>query len=76
MGKDLRSIAQLVRGSLYTESQIRAWVTSADKNGLAPAVTRAGRSILIDAEMFYAWREREDRRHRGTPVVNTMEVRV
>ncbi|WP_313224313.1 DNA-binding protein [Pseudoxanthomonas mexicana] len=74
MGKDLRSIAQLVRGSLYTESQIRTWVTKADKNGLAPAVTRAGRSILVDAEMFYAWREQEERRRRGTPVVNTMGV--
>lgn len=39
MGRDLRSIAQLVRGSLYTESQIRTWVTKADKNG-----TGAGRS--------------------------------
>ena len=74
MGRDLRSIAQLVRGSLYTESQIRTWVNKANKNGLAPAVLRAGRSILIDAEKFYAWREQEDRRRRGTPVVNTMGV--
>ena len=74
MGRDLRSIAQLVRGSLYTESQIRTWVTKADKNGLAPAIVRAGRSILIDAEQFYAWREKEERRRRGTPVVNTMGV--
>lgn len=75
MGRDLRSIAQLVRGSLYTESQIRTWVHKADKNGLAPAIVRVGCSVLIDAEKFFAWREQEERRRRGTPVVNTMEVR-
>ena len=74
MGKDMRTVAQLARGSFFTEGQIRKWVRAAAYNGLAPAIERAGSLVLIDADEFYRWRRQEDKRRHGTPVVNTMGV--
>lgn len=75
MGRDMRTVAQLARGSLFTETQLRHWIYHAKTNGLAPAIERHGSRVLIDAEKFYSWRAREDRRRDGTPIVNFMEAR-
>lgn len=74
MGKDLRTIAQLARGSLFTESQIRTWVRDADRNGLAAfgAIERAGSRILVETDKFYSWRQVVDRRRLSTPLGNDL----
>lgn len=38
-----------------TESALRAMIFNADSNGLAPAIKRVGRRVLIDVERFWAW---------------------
>lgn len=78
MGRDMRTVAQLARGSLFTEGQLRRWILEAQQNGLAAydAIERAGSRVLIDVDAFHRWRAEVDKRRRGTPVVNTMEVRV
>jgi len=66
VGRNLQTVAQLAKGSLYTEAQCRWWIFNAERNGLAPAIERAGNRVLIDAEKFADWRRRKDaERHQG-----------
>ena len=38
-----------------TEASLRWHVFRADENGLAPAIRRIGRRVLIDREGFFRW---------------------
>ncbi len=38
-----------------TESALRALIFNADRNGLAPAIRRVGRRVLVDVDAFWAW---------------------
>jgi hypothetical protein len=35
-------------------------------NGLAPAILRIGRRVLIDEEAFFLWLDQQDKTHAGT----------
>jgi len=41
----------------FTDNSIRHLVRGASRNGLAPAVRRIGRKVLIDEVAFRAWLE-------------------
>lgn len=38
-----------------SESALRALIFHADSNGLAPAIRRVGRRVLVDVEVFWRW---------------------
>jgi len=38
-----------------TESALRALIFNANSNGLAPAIRRVGRRVLVDYEAFWQW---------------------
>lgn len=40
-----------------SESALRALIFNAGTNGLAPAIRRVGRRVLIDIEKFWSWVE-------------------
>lgn len=60
MGRNLVTVAQLAKDTIYTEAQCRWWIFNARENGLAPAIQRAGHRILIDREKFAEWRNSQD----------------
>jgi hypothetical protein len=39
----------------FTEYSLRHYIRNAHRNGLAPAVKRLGRKILVDEGAFIAW---------------------
>lgn len=41
----------------FTVSMLRFYIFNADKNGLAPAIRRIGRKILLRRDLFIAWVE-------------------
>lgn len=38
-----------------TQAGLRDLVLKADRNGLAPAIRRVGRRVLIDEDAFFVW---------------------
>ena len=56
MGRNLVTVAQLAKGTVYTEAQCRWWIFNAKDNGLGPAIQRAGHRVLIDRDKFADWR--------------------
>lgn len=60
MGRNLVTVAQLAKGTNFTEAQCRWWVFKAESNGLSNAIERAGHRVLIDPEKFSEWRTRQD----------------
>ncbi len=39
---------------------LRYWIFNAEKNGLAPALRRVGRKVLIDEAAFFDWIEKQN----------------
>lgn len=64
MGRNLVTVAQLAKGTIYTEAQCRWWIFNAERNGLASAIERAGCRVLIDPDKFATWREKQDAQRR------------
>lgn len=44
-----------MRHPAFSQSALRALIFKADQNGLAPAITRVGRKVLIEEDKFIRW---------------------
>jgi len=53
--KNYRSIKQMASGGPFSEAALRWLVFNAESNGLAAAIVRIGRKVLIDSEEFATW---------------------
>jgi hypothetical protein len=45
----------------FTEPMLRYYILNAHKNGLAPALRRIGRKVLIRRDLFINWLEQQSR---------------
>lgn len=45
----------------FPEGGLRFMIFNASRNGLAPAIKRVGRKVLIDETAFFAWVEDQQR---------------
>ncbi len=63
--QNLRTIKQLAEEGPWTASALRGLVNNAEDNGLAPAIVRIGRRVLIDKQRLEAWIERHGRTSRS-----------
>lgn len=58
VAESLRSVAQLAdQLPAFDEPAIRRLIFHAEENGLAPAIFRIGRRVLIDVGLFNQWIE-------------------
>ena len=56
--KSLRTVAQLAEElPAFSQAAIRRLIFNAEENGLAPAIFRIGRRVLIDIGLFSQWLE-------------------
>ena len=46
----------------FTAPMLRYYILHAHKNGLAPAIRKIGRKVLIRKDLFVAWIEKQARR--------------
>ena len=44
-----------MRHQAFSESALRALIFKSDQNGLAPAIIRVGRKVLMDDDKFIRW---------------------
>lgn len=57
------SVAQAVEAGLWpNEGGLRWAIFNADKNGLASALRRVGRRVLIDEQAFHRWMSKQTER--------------
>lgn len=63
--ENLRTVKQMVRSGPWTESALRGLIYAAEDNGLATAIVRVGRRVLIDKRRFEEWLEEQ---RGGNPV--------
>jgi hypothetical protein len=62
--ENLRTVRQLAEECpAFSQASIRWAIFHAQRNGLAPALVRVGRRVLIDKASFATWLER----HRQAP---------
>lgn len=53
----LVTVRDLSRTAPFSETSLRQLIFKSKANGLAPAVIRLGRRVLIDLDQFEAWLE-------------------